>query len=392
MRAQTLPLPPSLATPLTLEAAIERGVHDNLALHAARERQLAAAAAVDVARQRPNPEVRVEFERETPTQAYTLGLPLELGGKRRRRIALGTAGVEVSVAESDLAAVDLRAAIRRGYFDVAGADARLALLREVLALAARARDAAQQRFAAGGAPRLEVLQAELARAEAENQVTALVGAAAAARAQLRALLALPADAELALATPIDAGIVAAPGVSPANPDTAVDLAILASQIEEQRARVALASALQTPDLLPEATITRGAEPEFSTGWRVGVGVTVPLFTRHRAAVHVEEATLSALTLERDAALARRAGAIASARAMTDALGQQYSRYQSAIVPQAIEVERLAEDSYRLGRTGIAAFLQALQTTRDVRLRMLQTAADFQAALADLERAIGAPLP
>lgn len=367
-------------------------MHDNLALHAARERQLAAAAAVDVARQRPNPEVRVEFERETPTQAYTLGVPLELGGKRGRRIALGTAGVGVSVAETELAAVELRAAVRRAYFDVAGADARLALLREMLDLAARARDAAQQRFEAGGAPRLEVLQAELARSEAENQVTAVAGTAAAARAQLRALLALPPDAEVTLATPIDAGIVAAPAVSQAPPDAPVDLAILTSQIEEQRARVALAAALQTPDLLPEATITRGAEPEFSTGWRVGLGVTVPLFTRNRAAVHVEEATLSALTLERDAAQARRAGAIASARAVADALGQQYARYQSAIVPQAIEVERLAEDSYRLGRTGIAAFLQALQTSRDVRLRMLQTAADFQAALADLERAIGAPLP
>ena len=53
---------------------------------------------------------------------------------------------------------------------------------------------------------------------------------------------------------------------------------------------------------------------------------------------------------------------------------------------------MAEDSYRLGQTGIAAFLQALQATRDARLRSLQAAADFQTALADLERAIGAPLP
>ena len=42
---------------------------------------------------------------------------------------------------------------------------------------------------------------------------------------------------------------------------------------------------------------------------------------------------------------------------------------------------MAEDSYRLGQTGIAAFLQALQATRDVRLRALQAAADFQRALA-----------
>jgi hypothetical protein len=56
------------------------------------------------------------------------------------------------------------------------------------------------------------------------------------------------------------------------------------------------------------------------------------------------------------------------------------------------VERMAEDSYRLGQTGINAFLQALQASRDARLRSLQTAADLQTALVDLERAVGAPLP
>jgi outer membrane protein TolC len=52
---------------------------------------------------------------------------------------------------------------------------------------------------------------------------------------------------------------------------------------------------------------------------------------------------------------------------------------------------MADDAYRLGQTGIAAYLQALQATRDVRLRFLQSEADLQTALADLEQAIGAPL-
>jgi len=49
-------------------------------------------------------------------------------------------------------------------------------------------------------------------------------------------------------------------------------------------------------------------------------------------------------------------------------------------------------AYRLGQTGIAAFLQALQAARDTRLRSLQAASGLHAALAELERAIGAPLP
>ena len=70
----------------------------------------------------------------------------------------------------------------------------------------------------------------------------------------------------------------------------------------------------------------------------------------------------------------------------------YVRYRDVILPQAQQVEQLAQDSYQLGQTGIAALLQALQASRDVRLRSLEAVSQFEAALADLERAIGAPLP
>jgi cobalt-zinc-cadmium efflux system outer membrane protein len=156
--------------------------------------------------------------------------------------------------------------------------------------------------------------------------------------------------------------------------------------------VALAGALRVPDVTPEFTITRGAEPEFSTGWRAAVAVAVPLFTTHAAGVRVEQATLVQLTSERSAVLARITGEVGSTLARADAQRQQYLRYRDEILPRALEVERVAEDSYRLGQTGIAAFLQALQATRDVRLRALQAASDFHTAFADLERAVGAPLP
>jgi len=121
-------------------------------------------------------------------------------------------------------------------------------------------------------------------------------------------------------------------------------------------------------------------------------VTMPVFTTHRAAVRVEEATLTQLTSEREAALARISGEVASAAALAESQRQQYLRYRDEILPQALEVERMAEDSYKLGQTGIAAYLQALQASRDVRLRSIQSAADLQSALADLERATGALTP
>jgi outer membrane protein TolC len=123
-----------------------------------------------------------------------------------------------------------------------------------------------------------------------------------------------------------------------------------------------------------------------------VAVAIPIFTRHRAGVLLEEMTLLQFTAERAAVVARISGEVTASVAIADAQRQQFLRYRDQIIPQAVVVERMAEDSYRLGQTGIAAFLQALQASRDVRLRSLQAASDLQTALVDLERAIGAPLP
>jgi cobalt-zinc-cadmium efflux system outer membrane protein len=346
-----------------------------------------------VARERLNPEFRAEFERETPTRAYGISLPWEVGGKRGRRIAVGEAAVKTGDAELAQTIVAVRTSVRRGYFNQVIAEARLALVDELRALAGRARDAAQQRFDAGSVPRLELLQAQLGLAQAENEATTARGALRAVRTELNALLALPLDAATPLAATLEPAILPSADVVVALAhSTNVELVVLDSQLQEQRARIALAQALQVPDVTPEFAITRGAEPEFSTGWRAGVAVAVPMFTRHRAGVRVEEAALIQLTSAREAVLARIRGEVASSLARAEAQRQQYLRYRDEILPAALEVERLAEDAYRFGQTGIAAFLQALQVTRETRLRALQAASDYQAAVADLEQAVGAPLP
>jgi outer membrane protein TolC len=272
------------------------------------------------------------------------------------------------------------------------AENRQALLEEMQTLARRARDAAQARFDAGGVPRLEVLQAQLALADAQNQATAAHGTRDAARVTLNAVLGLPLDAPTPIETVLDVGpaLIADALVTRARQSSA-ELIAIDRRIDEQRARIALARALRAPDVTPEATLTRRAAPEFDTGWRAAVAVSIPVFTTHRAGVLLEEATLAQLTSEREAAVTRISGEVASAAAIAESQRQQYLRYRDDIVPQALDVERMAEDSYRLGQTPIAAYLQALQSTRDIRLRAIQATADLQNALADLDRAAGATL-
>jgi len=386
--------PPAQAPPpLTYQAAVQRALASHPRLVAARLKRTINVASRDVAAERLNPELRVELAKETPKEGYTLAVPLELGGKRARRLQVAEATIMTGDAELNQVMAEVQADVRRAYFAQFVAEQRQALLQEMQALAQRARDAAQARFDAGGVPRLEVVQAQLALADAQNQAAAARGTVTAARATLNAAVGLPLEAPTTVDASLDPGpaLAMASAVARARAASA-ELAAIDRRIDEQRARVSLAQALRAPDITPEATLTRRAAPEFDTGWRAAVAVTMPVFTTHRAAVRVEEATLTQLTSEREAALARISGEVASAAALAESQRQQYLRYRDEILPQALEVERMAEDSYKLGQTGIAAYLQALQASRDVRLRSIQSAADLQSALADLERATGALTP
>ena len=391
INAQTRPAAPT--EPLTLQAALDRALNNNPTVAAARLRRAVNTAGITVAGERPDPDVHAEIEKETPKQSFGVSVPIELGGKRARRIAVAEATLEVGEAELAQTIIDIRTQVRRAYFARLISDLRLAVLNELRQFATRARDAAQARFDVGSAPRLELLQGQLALAQAENEATAAQATANAATVQLNALLGLPLDTPLMLATGLDAttALTGAVALTRAQASNA-ELIVLDRQIAEQTAKLALARALQKPDITPDVTLTRDSAPEFMYGWRLAAAATIPIFATHRAGVLLEEAALTQLNAQRMAVLARITGEVMSASAVADAQRTAYLRYQSEILPLAQQVEVMAEDSYRLGQTGIAALLQALQASRDMRLRSLQTASDFQDALSQLERAIGAPTP
>jgi len=384
---------PSSGEALTLEAAFARATTANPSIAAARLRRAIDLASISVAGERPNPEAHAEFEKETPKQSFGFGLPVELGGKRGARINAARAALATGEAELAATILEIRSQVRQAYFARLIAEARFTVLDELRQFAARAADAAQARFDVGSAPRLEVLQAQLALASAENETGSARATAEAARINLNALLGLPLDASNPLGTQLDAApaLVGQAALERARAANA-ELTVLDRQIAEAEAKVSLARALRAPDVTPDVSVTHDSEPDFLWGWRVAGTLTVPLFTTHRAGVLVEQATLTQLRAQREAVLARVTGEVTSTSALAEAERATYVRYRDQILPQALEVERMAEDSYRLGQTGIAALLQALQESRQVRLQSLQTASDLQTALSDLERAIGAPIP
>jgi cobalt-zinc-cadmium efflux system outer membrane protein len=378
------------AAPLSLQGAIDRALGANRTILAARLQRPIDIAGVSVAGERPNPEITYEASKETPRQAIGGTVPIELGGKRQRRIDLAQATVAVSEADLGRIVAEVRNDVRRAYFEVVAADERAAIAEDIRALATRARDAARARADAGDVPQSDLTQSLLALANSENEVTAARGDAAASRAELNALIGAPADAPLTLSDNLTGGALPSLQEAMAQASQAnAAVAVLDRRIAEQTARLNLAKALQTPDASVGSAFTHGAEPEFQYGWRLNFGVTLPIFTSHKAGVLVEEATLARVQAERDATLATIGGAIASALARATAAREQMARYQNEILPLTVEAERQAQAAYTGGQTGLPVLVQALETARDTRHRGLQAGLDFQHALADLERAIGA---
>jgi cobalt-zinc-cadmium efflux system outer membrane protein len=385
--------PPPQAPALTLDAVMAEALAASPALAAARLGRAEAQARRDVAGLRPNPDLTVERTNDLPRDAASLALPIERGGKRRRRIALADAQAQSGEAELARLTAETRNQVRRAYFALAAEQRRAAETAELQRLAESTRDAARTRFELGDVPRLDVLQAELSAVQAASETDKARGQLVGARAGLNALLGRPLDSPLAVGTGLDAGT--APPLDAAVRlalDSSTELAVLDRGIAEQQAQVELARAGAVRDLTAEAGVLHDAPPDFIWGWRAALTITLPIFSRGKEQVRLDEATLARLQAERDAAAARVRGEVASAAAAAETQRQTLLRFRDEVLPRAAEVEAMAEDSYRSGQTDLTALLQSLQSVHDLRLQAVQAGNDYQNALADLERAIGAPLP
>ena len=382
-------IPAQAPQPLTLEAALAAAEQSNPTLVAARLGRAIDVAGIGVARERPNPEFAFETGRDTPHEAFTVGVPFELGGKRARRIELANAAVARTAAEILVQALDVRRAVRLAYYDLVAAQRRVQTSADLREFAERARNAARDRFQSGAAPRLEALQAELVLAQANNEEEAARGRLTAARIELNALIGRPVGASSVPSDSFDGG------TAPSDIATAVlaspDIAALDRAIDEALASERLARAMQKPDPIVSGGLLLDAQPEFMYGWKFGLDVTLPLFTRHTAAVQVETARIAQLRARREARIAELTGQAGASAARADAARRQYLRYRDEILPQLATIESMAEDSYRSGQSGLAALIQALQAARELRLRATDAGLDYQAALADLERALGGPI-
>jgi outer membrane protein, heavy metal efflux system len=378
---------------LDLRSALQSAQVSNLELRAARQQRALALAGITTARQLPNPVFSFSAARDTPHEGLTLDLPIELGGKRSKRIAV--ANEEQKSIDIDIAVLgrQIRRRTREAFFVSLGARQQAAQAKAALELSQRVRDLVQQRFDVGDVAELEVVQAEveLARSNAEFEIA--VQEQRTADIDLAALLNRKIDAALAIAGRIE-DVPVPPMLEVVTSEATqsnADLLRTSQDLKTEERRLALAKAQRIPNFDVTAGADFNSPPDFRAGGRGGFAVTLPIFYRGQGEIALSNARLELLRLTLASQRTTVAAGVASAYSDYLAKSQQAKQYSDKIVPQTVRLEGMAEDSYKAGKTNILILLDAQRRLNDVQKAYIVALLAAQSSFAVLEESVGASL-
>ncbi|HEU4388994.1 MAG TPA: TolC family protein [Blastocatellia bacterium] len=380
-----------------------RMLASNLELLAARTRVAQAEARVLQSGLRPNPAVEFQHnndrlltnsgERE---DELTVHQPLEIGGRRGRRIDLARAGVErmrYEVAELERQrTADLATLVGQAL----GEADRLYALERITDLNETLRTATNLRVKAGDASRYEfaLTEAEAVRIESEmlrarSQLDSLM-------IEIKTLAGVPLTEPIKLregqldVTAMNLSLDEAVGIAfDSRPD------LKASRVAEQEAeaRIKLAAVEGKPDV---GAIFGFKRPSVSVGgfeasdWqlKVGVSVSLPVFNRNQGAIReaaaaLEEARLHRQSLEQ---LIRRDVVIAHRR--VEQARRDLKLYEDRLVPLAQGNVRMARLGFEMGELRLVEYINEQRRLSDYESGYAQAKAELFKARVELGIAVG----
>lgn len=381
------------SSPLTFAAALDLAQARNRELLAARRGRAVREAEVKAAGQYPNPDLSFEASRDVPHASLLLGVPLDIFGQRSHRVTLAQEELKLADVEEAAALARLRRELRLSFYGLVAAGELASLAQAGFEVATRVRDAAAARVETGAAPRLDLMQAELGLARAQAELDLARSARRGAQAELNAVLDRPVEEPLE--------VVGDAAEAPPLPDTPHATAqALAGNAELRTAergatieerRLSLLKSERAPVPVVSVGADFNAPGEFQAGGRVGLSLALPLFSRNQGEIAGSTVRLGQHQLLRDAVRLSVQAKVVAALAKAEAQRAQVETFRRTLVPTAVQIEALAEESYRLGRTPVLAVLDAQRSLRDVRSDYLQSCLALQAAVADLEDVLGGPI-
>jgi len=303
---------------------------------------------------------------------------------------------------------DVIAQVKKAFYNLAYIDGALDIGREEQSLLGHYEELAQARYASGQGLQQAVIRIQAEITKVVNRLDTLQQQRETIAARLNTLMNRRPDEPVpAIATP------AVPG------DVPLDLSELAALGDTRRPEIRTADALVGrgeravdlarknfwPDLTVGAAFVNVGDRTDAAGvmqpppdngrnaFSLTFGFNVPIRRdKYRADVRRAAEELSAATLHRSEAYNEMAFAVREQVVRLQTLREQLTLVGDVLLPQTDEALRSTESAYETGQVGVLDLLDSERSRLDVRLIQARDVADYLVALADLERAIGAPFP
>jgi len=396
------PGPAQKAPPV--EALVERALARAPSLAARRARVEAAQAAVRAAGTLPNPMIEFEY-RDFNFPRYTIGSdPMSMAGaairqdllsRGRRQAQRDVAQAEIGQrrAEQDAFATDLATEVRVQYAQLFALDRERETLTNAAELVAMLEATVSSRYAAGESDQASVLRVQLERTGIGQRLLDIATERSVTEAALNRLTNDPPETRIGNvdALPADTPLPAAAGAGSIPGETAARAPEVAvRQREVELAGRQLDAARQ--ELRPSWSVGGGLYWQGGLDRTVvlNLGVELPIRKgqRERPLVAAAEQELHSAELQLQAATADVRARVAQLVAEWQAAGEQIERYRTAILPQNSAAFDATRSSYVAGRGDFVSVLEEFRRWIEVRVDLASREAGRYATRARLEALIG----
>jgi cobalt-zinc-cadmium efflux system outer membrane protein len=430
--------PPSLVTPertISLRACFERAFANNREIASAKYTLPIAKAAIRIAGAVPNPHFTLLFGWGPEWSYIIAGQPEQFGwqfdfqtaGKRSKQLAVAHANY--AVAEFQVAQVmfDVHNRVRRAYAEQAAAEAYEELIESERRVAIDLARISQNRFAAGKAPRSEVLQAQLGVLQLDtqrNQAQSRLQQASAALSLItgelpqrvevidvddNGLFKLSAE-KTDLVPPPDKQLPPLDQLIPTAYNERPDLKVQLEQKFSDQKALTLAKAQRIPDLFIDTgyqfTIFKKYQPyglynNPQTGEPAPLGnipgcylnatIETPIFYQHQGEIAQAKATwLQDFDQIKQLRSQIATDNVTAYESVVGARANIY-QFQKELIPLAALVSKQAFRRYQVGKADLASAILARQQYQQTLSSYFDSVVAYQNAWADLEKGIGVSL-
>jgi outer membrane protein, heavy metal efflux system len=390
---------PSAQQALSLRDAVDKALASRPSLKAEAERVGVAEGMRQQAGALPNPEFQFQNENLRPGQTYSRDVdtlayvvqPLDVLGKRGRRVDAAEQTVVRTQAEYDLAKLRTVRDVKLAYWAARGAQQSRDLLKSTVANFQQIVDYNTARLRVGTIAEQDVLRVQL---EGERlAITANLAALRASRAEAD-LLRQIGDASattVMLTESLDAA-----GEMPAATADAVlmqrpEMKIARASLEEARARARLQDVLARPDLTLTYGYKRTQLPDTAVAANTSIAaiaVRLPLFDRNGG----NRAAASAETRRQEALLeAARLDVVADYRAASQEYALRHTEVVGTLQPlreHAANISSIAQAVYIHAGGDLLRLLDAQRSRLDAELAWVEGMVDYQQSIVNLEAAEG----